>query len=234
MELSGKKAIVTGGTGTLGRVVVHRLMEAGARVAVPVSSRESLGHAHSAWGNRVLALVADLTAADDVQSFVVQVGREFGGVDILVAAAGGYAGGTSVEKTSLADTAAMMNLNFSTAFLMCQVVLPLMKASGFGRIITIASQPGVTPKAGAGAYAIAKRAVITLTETIAQETKGTGITANAIAPSILLTEENKRAMPDADFRKWVSPSDIAFLIHALCMDGARSLTGNVLKVYGGL
>jgi NAD(P)-dependent dehydrogenase (short-subunit alcohol dehydrogenase family) len=76
--------------------------------------------------------------------------------------------------------------------------------------------------------------VVALTETIAEEVKGTGITVNAVAPSIILTEANKRSMPQGDFAKWVTVEEIAQLILYLFSDDARSISGNTIRIYGGV
>jgi NAD(P)-dependent dehydrogenase (short-subunit alcohol dehydrogenase family) len=117
---------------------------------------------------------------------------------------------------------------------MCRAVLPTMRSQELGRIVNIASMHALSPKPNAAAYAVSKRGVVTLTEAIAEETKGSGITANAIAPSLILTEANKKSMPGSDFSRWVTPEEIADTIFFLCSDGARSISGNVIKVFGGV
>ena len=128
----------------------------------------------------------------------------------------------------------MMTLNLRTAFLVCREVLPLMMAQKSGRIVNIAAMPALTSGAKKGPYAISKRGVIALTETIADEVKGSGITANTLAPSIIVTDANKAAMPNADFSKWVTTEEIADAILFLCSEKARSINGNVVKIFGGL
>jgi NAD(P)-dependent dehydrogenase (short-subunit alcohol dehydrogenase family) len=111
--------------------------------------------------------------------------------------------------------------------------LPSMRDRGFGRIITIGAMPALKPTAKRGPYQVSKRAVITLTESIAEEVKGTGITANAIVPSTIITPENVESMPDADRSKWVSPEEIVALAAFLCTPEARSVNGNTIKIFGG-
>ena len=128
----------------------------------------------------------------------------------------------------------MISLNTTTAFLMSRACIPGMRAKGYGRIINIAALPAVRPTAERAAYAVAKRGVVTLTEVLHQELKGSGITVNAIAPGILLTEANRRSMPGADTTRWVTPAEIAQLILFLCSDDARSISGNTVMVTGSL
>jgi NAD(P)-dependent dehydrogenase (short-subunit alcohol dehydrogenase family) len=127
-----------------------------------------------------------------------------------------------------------MDLNLMGAFRMCRAVLPLMRERGFGRIITIGAMAALRPTAKRGPYQVSKRALITLTETIAEEVKGSGITANAIVPSTILTPDNLQSMPDADHAKWVTPGEIADLVRFLCQVETRSVNGNAIKIYGGV
>jgi NAD(P)-dependent dehydrogenase (short-subunit alcohol dehydrogenase family) len=90
------------------------------------------------------------------------------------------------------------------------------------------------PSAGRAPYAVSKGGVVTLTQTLAEELKGTGITANAIAPSIIKTQANSESMPDADSSRWVTPEEIAELMLALCSESGRSVNGACIPVFGGV
>ena len=236
MGFQGKTAMVTGGTGALGSRVAEFLFAEGANIAIPYTSEKSLGSIPkniSAKPDRMLAVKADLTDEKQVQNLVDAVVKRFRSLDIVVNTAGGYIGGKMIEETTADEMQGIMNLNFITTFLVCRSALRVMRKQNSGRIVNIAAMPAMTPTAKKGPYAISKRAVVTLTETIAEEVKGTGITINAIAPSTIVTEANKQSMPKADSTKWVPPEEIAKLIGYLCSDEARSLSGNVIKIYGG-
>jgi len=237
MTFNGKTAIVTGGTGILGKAIVERLFDEGCAIAIPYYSSSSLSSVPqrlSSTLSRFYAARIDLAQEDQVSAFTNDVVGKFGKVDFLVAAAGGYAGGNLTEDVDVEEFDGMLTTNLRATFLICRSVLAGMRRQKSGRIVTVASMPAVTPRSKKGPYAISKRGVITLTETIAAEVKGTGITANSIAPSILLTEANKKSMPDADLSKWVTPNEIASLVAYLCSDEARSVSGNVVKIYGGV
>ena len=237
MNFKEKTAIITGGTGALGRVIAEQFFDFGARIAIPYHSDKSLASIPkkiSAAKDKTQFTKTDLTGESQVQSFVDRVVRNFGTIDYLINTAGGYSGGNSVDEVTIDEFDDMLNLNLRTTFLVCRSVLKVMRKRGEGRIVNIAAMPAVTPSAKKGPYAISKRGVITLTETIAEEVKASGITANAIAPSIILTEGNRKSMPNADFKKWVTPEEIAHLTIFLCSDESRSVNGNVIKIYGGV
>jgi NAD(P)-dependent dehydrogenase (short-subunit alcohol dehydrogenase family) len=228
-------AIVTGGTGGLGQTVVRDFLGAGIPVAIPVST----GHRGSPGtemfpGAHTFIRPADLRDATSVGKFIDSVRQEFGQVDYLVNIAGGYAGGRSIEEITLEEWEGMLDVNLTTAFLMTRGVLAIMKSRGFGRIINIAALPAVLPSANKAAYAVSKRGVVALTELTHEEVKGKGITVNAIAPGIIDTEANRKAMGEKDVARWVTPSEISRLIQYLCSDDARPVSGNVIRAFGGL
>ena len=237
MKFKGKVAIITGGTGSLGSAIVKTFLDEGARVAVPIHRRrpvDALQRANTGSIERLLAIPADLASQNDVRQFVGTVVTEWKCVDILIHTVGGYAGGKRVEEVTEEEWDRLNDVNLKSAFLMCNAVLPSMRERGFGRIVTVSAMHALRPTAKRGPYQISKRALITLTETIAEEVKGSGITANAIVPSTLLTPENIESMPDADTSKWVRPVEIALLASFLCSVEAGSINGNAIKVYGGV
>jgi NAD(P)-dependent dehydrogenase (short-subunit alcohol dehydrogenase family) len=235
MQSQSRTALVTGGNGGLGSVVVQAFFDAGCNLAVPVHQSSDVPPLADRYSSgRVFVSEADLNSEPKVRTFVSQVRDKFGSIQYLVNIAGGYAGGNSIDQVSLDEWERMLTLNLRTAFLTCRAVLPIMRRQKYGRIANISAMPALTTGANKGPYAISKRGVIALTEIIADETKGTGITANAIAPSIIVTESNRKSMPGADVSKWVTPDEIAHLVLFLCSDQARSISGNTIRIFGGV
>ncbi len=236
MNFENKTAIITGGTGGMGKVVVRKFFELGANVAVPVRAASSANVLPGSVTNsrRFLAMPADLTSEADVESFVMSVVQRFGGIHFLINVAGSYSGGKSVSEVSLDEWDGMMNDNLKTTFLMSRAVLAPMQKQAFGRIVNIAALPALLPRPKTAPYAVSKRGVVTLTETIAEEVKGTGVTANAIAPGMIVTDANRESSPDADYSKWVTPEEIAETILFLCSEHARSINGNTVRMFGGM
>lgn len=232
--MNGRTAIITGGTGALGSVVVRDFVKNGIALAVPVHPGHQSPDPALYPGGTVYFHPADLQKEEEVGNFVRTALSSLGKIDFLVNIAGGYAGGKSVEETPVTEWDAMLDMNLKSVFLMCRAVLPLMRKERFGRIVNIAAMPVVRPAPRRAAYAVSKGGVATLTEAINEEVKGTGITINAIAPSILLTEGNRASMPGADTSAWVRPEEVAGLISYLCSVNAASVSGNVIRMFGGV
>jgi len=126
----------------------------------------------------------------------------------------------------------MLNLNLKTAFFISKAVLPSMIEHKQGKIVHISSRTGLKGEATVGPYAISKAGIIRLTETIADEVGDSGICCNCLMPSTIDTEANRKAMPKADFTKWVKPEEIARVILFLCSDDGKVINGAAIPVYG--
>jgi len=233
MTFQNRTAIITGAAGALGRVVAQRFFDAGANLVLPMRTPSSAQDAflHSP---RVRIVAADLTVESDAQRVVDEALATFTRVDVLANIAGAYAGGKPIADVSVKEYETMLNVNLRTAFLMSRAALKPMLRQGSGRIISIAAMSALRSGEKKGPYTLAKRGVITLMETIADEVRGTGVTANVIVPGMILTEENRSAMPAADTSKWTPPEDIADTILFLCSEQARSINGTIVKMFGGL
>jgi NAD(P)-dependent dehydrogenase (short-subunit alcohol dehydrogenase family) len=235
--LQGKVAMITGGLGALGLHVCRRFLQEGARIALPVrpgGAPAQIPDDLRAAGSKVFIDEADLEREDQVRAFVKKASAALGPVGILINTAGGYAGGEPVGVVSAETLDRMLAVNLKTAFHACSAVLPSMRERNAGRIISIAAKTALLPAAKRGPYAIAKRAVITLTETIAEEVRGTGITANVIAPAIIVTPANLASMPGADSSGWVTPDALASMMVFLCSDDAQSINGTTIRAFGGV
>ena len=229
--MTGRVAIVSGGTGALGQSVSLRLLSAGATVCVPYvvpAEADALRARAGAADARLQCMHVDVT---DDAAFTALVGRivaAHGRVDALVNGVGGFAGG-DLASTALDEWDRMINLNLRSAVVGCKGVLPAMTAAGFGRIVNIASRAVVPPMGGFVAYTVSKAAIITLTQALAREV-GRGITVNAVLPSTMDTPANRKAMPDADRSGWVSTDAVAEVIAYLLSDGAGSISGATISV----
>ncbi len=230
MSLKGKTVLVTGGTGALGLVIAQRLSNEEARVSVSCRNAKEIDRFPDPYRRHIQAIQADVTVESDVTRLFDKAGT----LDILVNAVGGFLHRTEITDTSLEQWNGMIDINLKSTFLCSREALRRMKGKKYGRIINISAMTGLRPSPGRAAYAISKAAVALFTEIAAQESKGTGITVNAVAPSIIDTAANRFSMPDEDHNAWVKPEHIADAICYLCSDAANDITGSIIKAYGGV
>jgi len=233
MSLAGRVALVTGGTGALGRAVSLHLLGAGAAVAIPyLDAREYEGlvaRVPPTEQDRLLAARVEVTDVEAMSAFAARAAAARGRLDILVAAVGGFAGGT-LHETDLATWRRMLDLNLTSAFAATKATLPHMVAAGWGRIVLVASRAVVPPAAGFIAYTVAKAGVVALAQALAAETRGQGVTVNAVLPSTMDTAANRAAMPNADRSGWVPVEAVADAIALLVRPESAHITGTLLAI----
>ncbi|ETH87702.1 oxidoreductase, short chain dehydrogenase/reductase family protein [Bordetella pertussis STO1-CHOC-0018] len=180
-------------------------------------------------GADLALLDVDLNDVASTRHAFDTIARRFGRLDALVSVAGGFHHETLAEgKVKAWDH--MYALNLRTAVVACQAALPLMLARGAGHVVCIGSDAIGRAHAGLGAYAASKAGVAELVRTLAAETRDQGIAANAVLPGTLDTPGNRRAMPDADFSRWVSLDAAAALILFLASPLAAQINGACIPI----
>ena len=178
------------------------------------------------------ALAADITTGAGCTLVADRMLAQFGRLDVVVHTVGAFAGGQSIAETDDATFLRMFNLNLNSTFYFLRAVIPVMRKTGNGRIIAVGSRAAVEPGPMVGAYSASKAAMVSLIRTVAAENKDAGITANVVLPGTIDTPANRKAMPNADTRKWVQPANVASLIAWLAEDSGRDVNGAVIPVYG--
>jgi NAD(P)-dependent dehydrogenase (short-subunit alcohol dehydrogenase family) len=240
VDFKDKIAIVTGGTGALGRVIVEKLSAKGVILYLPVQSVEHFKRVFDSSTEtdgsfvlrKIYALPCDASNEIEVKEFVEDVVNQAGRVDYLVNTVGGFHPKRNVVDTDSELLMKQLKLNLITTFYFSQNCLKNMIVNNFGRIISIGAKPAIETTAGKFAYSFAKAGVVNLMQTIAEECKEQNITTAAIIPSVIDTPANRESMQNQDFSKWVKPEDIAAMILHLLSDEAGSQRGNVIKMYG--
>jgi NAD(P)-dependent dehydrogenase (short-subunit alcohol dehydrogenase family) len=233
--MQDRVAVITGGTGALGRAVARELVAAGARIAVPYRREEDAQALRAELGDRAAALLAERVNATDGEELTRFIGgavAAFGRLDALVNVIGGYAGGRPLHETDEATWDHMMDLNLRAVYLACHAAVPHQLRSGRGTIVNVSSRAAVDSAPNAAAYAVAKAGVVTLTKVLAAELKPHGITANAVLPGIIDTPRNRMGAPPEAIARWTKPAEIARVIRWLCSDEAAIISGAAIPVYG--
>ncbi len=233
-SFSNQVALVTGGTGGLGRAVTLALLHGGASVVATYIKKDEADALRDAVGTHAHLELLPLDATDEsaCRALVDGITARHGHLDILVNAIGGYAGGKTVWETDPKTYELMLTLNLHAGFNLARTVVPAMLKQKSGSIINIASKAALDHAAGAGAYAASKAAALALFDCLAQDVKGSGVRVNSVLPSIIDTEPNRKAMPTADFSKWPKPEEIAQVILFLCSPEAKLINGAAVPVYG--
>ena len=226
--LDGKVALITGAKGGLGGDVTRAFLAAGAKVAGVSRSIRQEDFPEAGF----LAMPAELNSLEVARTVVAAAGERLGPVDILVHLMGGWTGGVPVADTDDATFDQMLFLNLKSAFHVIRAVMPSMQARKRGRILAIGSKAALEPQPKSGAYNMSKAALVSLIRTVAVENRNQGISANIVLPGTMDTPANRAAMPNADFRKWVRPAQVAALLVHLASDVAGDVTGAVIPVYG--
>lgn len=222
--MSDRVIAVTGGHGVLGRAVVEAALADGLEVALIDRTRAEAPAGALEVGD------VDLTDPAAARAAIDQVVARFGRLDALLNICGGFVWQTVDDDQPAWDR--MFALNVKTALNASRAALPHLKASAEGRIVNVGANGALKAAAGMGAYAAAKSGVHRLTESLAEELKGTSVTVNAVLPSILDTAQNRADMPDADPAKWVQPSDLARVMLFLASPASRAITGALIPVTG--
>jgi len=226
--------MVTGAAGNLGAALAARFAALGSRLALLDRSAERLERARDELDlpSSTVLLPSDLTAADSVAAAVEKAVTKLGGIDVLANIAGGFTMGPPLYETPDSDWDLMMELNVRSVFNTCRAVIPHMLRQGSGRIVNVSARAALEGKARMGPYCASKAAVLTLTESLAAEHRLDGINVNCILPGTVDTPQNRAAMPDADFSRWVPPAALADVVVFLASEASRAVTGAAIPVYG--
>jgi NAD(P)-dependent dehydrogenase (short-subunit alcohol dehydrogenase family) len=228
-------AVITGGTGGLGREVAKRLAATGHRLAITYLIPEEANEVEAILGlpeDRLVLRRVDCTDAEAVAAFVTETESAFGGINALIALVGGWAGGSDVEVTDDVRFERMIDLNLRTSFNAARAVLPALRRAAWGRIVMIGSRAALDAPAGQAMYNVAKAGVIALARTIAEEVNDTNVTANVILPALIDTPAFRDLVPFANYVDWPTPDEIAAVIEFLASPEASVISGAAVPVYG--
>lgn len=223
--------LVTGGAGALGSAVTTAFLDDGWRVAVPLHGAgggAALASAAARHGDRLTTFQADLTDENGARDAVIRAAEWGGGLHAVVHTVGAWAGGHPLADTPAELWDRMMDINLRSAFLVARAALGRLDQSG--SMVFVSSRAALRGRSGNAAYAVAKSALLTLVEAIAEENKG-GIRANAVLPDTIDTPANRTAMPNADPAGWTRPDDIARVILFLASPASAPVTGAAVPVH---
>ncbi len=230
-NFSNKVVLITGGTGALGRTLVKKFIESR---AITISSflNEKEAQKLKTTNPKVEMIKLDIGNEEQILKMIPILVERFGTINILVNVVGGYLGGKSITELSGTDWDTMMNLNLKSAFLISKHIIPIMKSGNGGNVVHISSRTGLSSEGFDSAYAASKAALIRFVESAAQEFKEHHININCILPTTIDTDANRKAMPKADFTKWLLPEDLSNVVLFLCSSSSGVINGSAIPTYG--
>jgi 3-oxoacyl-[acyl-carrier protein] reductase len=246
VNLSGRVAVVTGGSRGIGRAAIECFVSLGASVVVNYvrdekAAKQVVGEAES-QNVGALAVQADVSLKGDAQRLIDATIRKFERIDFLVCNAGIWEG-SPIDLMTEEIWNRTMDLNLKGTWSACRSATPHMKRQGFGRIVIVSSTAGQRGEANVSNYAASKGGQISFTKSLAAELGPFGINVNCVAPGWVDTDMCADVFADAGFRKSIedgipvgrvaTPADIAWPIVFLCTEWARHINGEILNVNGG-
>ena len=245
-DLTGKSAIVTGGSKGLGQAMSAGLASAGANVLLTSRHAEEAESAALQiardYGRKAIGISADVTSEADVAAMVDRALREFGQIDIIVNNAGINIRGP-IEELTFEQFKQVNDINSSGVWLCTRAVVPHMKSRKYGKVVNISSTLGLVGLAGRSPYAASKGAVVQMTKTLGLELAPWNITVNAICPGPFLTPMNEPIAETEDakknvigavaFNRWGRMEEIQGAAIFLASDASSYMTGSLITVDGG-
>jgi NAD(P)-dependent dehydrogenase (short-subunit alcohol dehydrogenase family) len=249
MSLQSKVALITGGSRGIGRAIAEKLHQLGATVIVTGRSLDTLNALAETLNGTAVEM--DLSSRPQSQEAIEAIQQKFGAIDILVNNAG-IADAAPIKRVSLQSWDNVFEVNVTAVFRLCKAFLPGMEEKGWGRVINIASNAGLTGYGYSAPYCASKHAVVGFTRAMAIDLGDSGVTINAVCPGWVDTDMARDAIqriadttgrtPEkarevlermSPQKRMVAPEEVAAIVAMLCSDDAKSIHGQAIVVDGG-
>ena len=241
LDLKGRHAVVTGGAAGIGFAISQRLLASSASLTWWDRDASAMAAAQKQLGLEVQMIVVDVGDHASVASAAQQTLTKHTSIDVLVNSAGVTGPNAKVWDYPIDAWAQVMQVNLNGLFYCCREVVPVMRKSGYGRIVNIASVAGKEGNPNASAYSASKAAVIALTKSLGKELADTGIRVNCVTPAAVKTaifeqmskEHIQFMLSKIPMARFGEPEEIAAMVAWLCSEDCSFSTGAVFDLSGG-
>jgi NAD(P)-dependent dehydrogenase (short-subunit alcohol dehydrogenase family) len=235
LDLKGRNVVIAGAAGGLGAVASRAFAAAGA--SLTLLGREQAKLDEMAAGlelpaERWLARSVDVTDTAALAAVLQATQQKFGRVDVLLNVVGGWLGGKEVLQAERADFESMIAQHLYASLCLFQTFVPPMRAQGWGRVMAISSPNASRPPGKNSPYAVGKAAMEALMLSMAQELKGSGVTANLVLVRVIDVKHEREIKPSEENKGWTSPEEISATLLHLCSEEAGVINGARLALFG--
>ena len=234
-SLQDRVVIVAGAAGGLGSVATAAFAKAGSKLALlgrDQSKLEELAGELKLPSNRAQAIAVDLGKPADVEKAAGEILKKFGSIDVLLNFVGGWIGGKGIFETKVEEFDSMLDQHFYATYAMVRSFVPPMQRNGWGRILSVSSPNASRPPGNNAPYAVGKSAMEALILSLAQELKGTGVTANLLMVRTIDIAHERQNNPSQKNQSWTSPEEISAPLLHLCSAEAGMINGARIPLFG--
>lgn len=234
-SLEGRTVIIAGAAGGLGSVATAAFARSGAKLALlgrDQTKLDELAADLKLSSERVLPKAVDLGKADEVDQVAASILKKLGSIDVLLNFVGGWVGGKGVLETNTEEFDSMLDQHFYASYAMIKSFTPPMIKNNWGRVLAVSSPNASKPPGKNSPYAVGKSAMEALMLSLAQEVKGTGVTANLVLVRTIDVGHERQTKPSEKNQSWTSPEEISATLLHLCSEEAGMINGARIPLYG--
>jgi NAD(P)-dependent dehydrogenase (short-subunit alcohol dehydrogenase family) len=234
-SLEGRTVIIAGAAGGLGSVATAAFARSGAKLALLSRDQTKLDELAADLklsSERVLPKAVDLGKADEVDQVAASILKKLGSIDVLLNFVGGWVGGKGVLETNTEEFDSMLDQHFYASYAMIKSFTPPMIKNNWGRVLAVSSPNASKPPGKNSPYAVGKSAMEALMLSLAQEVKGTGVTANLVLVRTIDVGHERQTKPSEKNQSWTSPEEISATLLHLCSEEAGMINGARIPLYG--
>lgn len=234
-SLKDRVVIIAGAAGGLGAVATAAFAEAGASLVLlglTLDKLDALAAKLKLAEERVLTRAGNLSDPNEVDSIADAILKKFRRIDVLLNFVGGWIGGKGVLGTSKEDLDSMLDQHLYASYTMIKAFVPPMLSNKWGRVLAVSSPNASRPPGNNSPYAIGKSAMEALMLSLAQEVKGSGVTANLVLVRTIDSKHVRQINPNQENRSWTSPEEISATLLHLCSEEAGTINGARIPLFG--